>query len=419
MRVKRWLLLATFGVVLISVGALGVALIANMVIFDLLGDVNNFFRLHMGRPVTAVVVPLGLALIIAGVLCLALGIRGVVHSITSVISPQSQKRLADVVFRKRYLQHGINIVVVGGGTGLSTMLRGLKEYTSNITAIVTVADDGGSSGRLQKEFGMLPPGDIRNCLVALADTEPLMQEVFQHRFNGQADGLSGHSLGNLLLAALTQLRQGDFECAVKDAARVLAVRGSVLPSTVERVALEAELADGRRISGESNIGHAPEPPARVWLAPEAPKAVPGALAAIANADIIVLGPGSVYTSVIPNLLIPEIAEAISRSRALKVYICNVMTQPGETQGYTAFQHMETIARHAGRRVFDYVLVNDRVPRTDLLAKYEVKGQTMVSPDVEHIRRQGYKCIVGDFISETNLVRHDPEKLARAIAGLVD
>ncbi len=418
MHVKRWLVLATFGVLLITAGGLGAALIGNMVVFDRLADVNNFFQRSIGQPVTAVVVPLGLVLIAAGALCLGLGIWGLVRSISSAISPNSHKRLADVVYRNRYLQQGGNIVVIGGGTGLSTMLRGLKEYTSNITAIVTVADDGGSSGRLQKEFGMLPPGDIRNCLVALADAEPLMSEVFQHRFNGQS-ALTGHSLGNLFLAAMTQLREGDFERAVKDAARVLAIHGSVLPSTTERVTLEAELADGSRVSGESSITRTGAPVVRVWLNPPAPRPVDDAITAIETADLIVLGPGSVFTSIIPNLLIPEITDAIARSKALKVYICNVMTQPGETVGFSACDHVDAIAWHAGKRVFDYVLVNDRVPRKDLLSKYEVHGQTVVKPDVDRIRRQGYKCITGDFISQTNLVRHDPGELARAIARLVD
>lgn len=419
MRVKRWLLLATLGVLLITGGGLGAALIANMVVFDLVGDVNNYSRLHLGVPVTALVVPAGIVLIAAGMVCLALGIRGLVRSVASVLDPYSQHRLAEVVYRKRYLQQGSNIVVVGGGTGLSTMLRGLKEYTSNITAVVTVSDDGGSSGRLQQEMGILPPGDIRNCLVALADDEAVMRELFQHRFNGEMTALSGHSLGNIILAGMTQLRAGDFERAVKEIARVLAIRGSVLPSTVDRVAVRAVMADGTEIRGESNIGKARGPVATIALEPSRPRPLQDVLDAIAAADLIVLGPGSVFTSIIPNLLIPEIADAIARADALKVYICNVMTQPGETDGFKASDHVDAVLRHVGKRVFDYVLVNNRVPRKDLLAKYEVHGQTMVEPDVEKIRRQGIECIVGDFISETNLVRHDPQKLARAIARLVE
>lgn len=419
MRVKRWLLLATFGVLLISFGSLGVALIANMAVFDLLGEFNNYIRLRTGQPVSAVVVPFGLALIVTGLLCLALAIRFLVRDIASVLKPGGEKRLADVIFRTRYLQQGGDIVVIGGGTGLSTMLRGLKEFTSNLTAIVTVADDGGSSGRLQRELGILPPGDIRNCLVALADAEPLMRQVFQHRFNGQLSGLAGHSLGNLFLAAMAQLREGDFEAAVRDAAKVLAIRGTVLPSTTERVTLEAEMTDGSRVVGESAITRAPGKVARVTINPPGVRPVPAALEAIARADLIVLGPGSVYTSIIPNLLIPDLVDAIARSRAVKVYICNVMTQPGETDGYRASDHVDALVRHAGKRVFDYVLANDRAPRADLLAKYEGSGQTMVEPDVDRIRNLGYRCIVGDFISETDLVRHDTDKLARAIARLVD
>lgn len=419
MRVKRWLLLATLGVLLITAAGLGLALIANMAVFDLVGDINNFFRFHTGQPAAAVVLPLCLVLLAGGMLCLGFGIRGAVLSVASAVSPHTAHGLADAVFRTRYLQQGSSIVVIGGGTGLSTMLRGLKEYTSNITAVVTVSDDGGSSGRLQKELGVLPPGDIRNCLVALADAEPLMREVFQHRFNGEVSGLSGHSLGNLFLAAMTQLREGDFERAVRDAAKVLAIRGNVLPSTTQPVVLHAEMADGTRITGESSIARSHGPVARVALSPEDPCPVADALEAIRHADLIVLGPGSVFTSVIPNLLIPGMSEAIARSRALRVYICNVMTQPGETDGFKASDHVEAIIRHAGKRVFDYVLVNGRVPRRDLMAKYEVHGQMRVEPDVESIRQQGFECIVGDFISETDLVRHDPVKLARAIARLVE
>lgn len=419
MRVKRWLLLGAFGVLLVATGSLGVAMMANMVIFDLMGALNNFTRLHAGHSLSTVGVPAGLAVMVAGLVCLALAIRGLVHDIACGLRPKSEQRLADVIFRTRLLEQGGNIVVIGGGTGLSTMLRGLKEYTSNITAIVTVSDDGGSSGRLQREMGMLPPGDIRNCLIALADAEPEMRRALQHRFDGEAGGLSGHSLGNLFLAAMTQIHGGDFEAAVKEAGKVLAIRGTVLPSTVERVSLEAEMADGTWVRGESNITQARKRIQRIFLRPPDARPVPDALDAIAHADLIVLGPGSVYTSIIPNLLIPGIPEAIARSPALKVYICNVMTQPGETDGYTAADHVQAVVQHAGRRVFDYVLVNDRKPRADLLQKYEASGQQMVEPDVERIRAMGYQCIVGDFISETDLVRHDTEKLARAIAQLVE
>jgi uncharacterized cofD-like protein len=228
-------------------------------------------------------------------------------------------------FRRQSLRRGQRIVAVGGGTGLPVLLRGLKKYTSNITAIVTAADDGGSSGRLRGEFGILPPGDIRNCLAALAETEMLMEKLFQYRF-GQGDGLAGHCLGNLLITALVDIT-GDFQTAIKETSHVLKVRGQVLPSTLDQVTLNAELADGSHVFGQSRISKVDAPIKSVFLTPAICKAVPEAVTAIEQADMILLGPGSLFTSVIPNLLVPDISAAVNQSHAVKCYICNIMTQP--------------------------------------------------------------------------------------------
>jgi len=416
MRVKRWLLLVPVG---LAAAIAGVVLLANIRIVDVLGVVASeafrLFGLRLDEPATQI--PTGIGLIILGLLLIFISLRQVVRSITSVVSPEAQGKLADVVFQRRYLSQGQRIVVIGGGTGLSTMLRGLKQHTSNIVAVVTVTDDGGSSGRLQREMGMLPPGDIRNCLVALADAEPLMMELFQYRFAEGIEGLDGHSFGNLLIAAMTRIT-GDFERAVKETSNILAIRGRVLPSTIENVRLQAELEDGSFVEGETNIVKSPSPIKHIMLHPSTVKPLDETLKSLELADCIVIGPGSVYTSIIPNLLVQGIPEAIRASNAVKIYVCNVMTQPGETDGYTASDHVKAVAKHTEHRVFQYVLVNQERPSKELLDKYAREGQFFVEPDAQVIREMGYRPIVGDYISQTNVVRHDPEKLAQAILKLI-
>jgi uncharacterized cofD-like protein len=333
---------------------------------------------------------------------------GLNRSIVSAIAPEHLHELPDVIHRKMSLGQGARIVVIGGGTGLSTMLRGLKRYTSNLAAVVTMTDDGGSSGLLQKQLGgILPPGDIRNCLVALADAEPLMQQLFQYRFATKdgADGLSGHSFGNLLIAAMADIT-GDFERAVEETSNILAIRGRVLPSTVENVVLVGEMEDGTEVTGETAIAHASSKVERIKLCPDAPRPLPDVITAIREADVIVLGPGSVFTSVVPNLLVREISEAIAASRAVKVYVCNVMTQPGESDNFSASDHLRVIEAHAGRRIVDHVLVNKTRPSDELLARYQKTGAEWVAPDVDRITAMGYRVVLGSFISESAVVRHD-------------
>ena len=294
---------------------------------------------------------------------------------------------------------------------------GLKEYTDHLTAVVTVFDDGGSSGRLRRELGILPPGDIRDCLVALAESEPLMTRLFEYRFQG--GGLDGHAFGNLFIASLAGVT-GDLESAVKETSKVLNIRGRVLPSAVQDVVLVASFDDGSVIEGESEITRARRRIARVALKPADVAPVPEVLQAIAEAELIVLGPGSLFTSVIPNLLVRGIADAIRANRqARRVYVCNVMTQPGETEGFSASEHVRRLIDQVGPDLFSHVLVNVERPRSRaVLARYESEGSIPVEPDLERIRALGIIPVEGDLISEEDVVRHDPEAVAHALMRLL-
>lgn len=423
MRVKRWLVLVPIGLAIVI---LGVGVFTNLRLFDYMQILNElarqaFLRFGIELYMPRVYVPFAIGCVLVGLLLVFISIKQIVGSITSAVASVDKGRLADMVFQKRYLAQGYRLVAVGGGTGLSTLLRGLKEYTSNITAIVTVTDDGGSSGALTRQFGMLPPGDIRNCLVALADSETLMTELLQYRFNGKTPpsgvSLEGHSFGNLLLMAMTHVT-GDFEMAVKETSRVLAIRGSVLPSTTQGVSLLAEMATGELVEGETNILHHPSAIGSVYLNPAHVKPLEEAMEAIRKADAIILGPGSVYTSIVPNLLVDGVAEALHNSNALKVYVCNVMTQPGETDGFSASDHVRALQRHANTKIFDYVLMNNEQPSADMLERYRNTGAELVIPDADVVKNLGYIPVVANLISQTDVVRHSPEDLAAAIMRLV-
>lgn len=308
------------------------------------------------------------------------------------------------------------IVVVGGGTGLSVMLRGLKELPIEITAIVTVADDGGSSGRIRNDLQMPPPGDIRNVMVALGDTEPLLEQVLQYRFRN-GNGLAGHNLGNLMLAALKDIT-GDFNHAIQYMSRVLAVRGQVLPSTGEEVSLCAVMEDGRVVEGESRIPKAGGRIRRVFLKPKVAHPLPEALQAIEAADGIIIGPGSLYTSILPNLLVKGMADAIRKSKAKKIYICNIMTQAGETDHYTAADHVIAIQDHVGENFFDVVIVNKEIPPASIQKRYALEGSCMVRTDMERLKRLGCQVIADDLTQFQKVVRHDAAKLNRWVRRLV-
>lgn len=362
----------------------------------------------------------GFNVLILGLFLVFRSFQQIVRTIVDVIAPEGVQGLPETIYQKKQLERGPRVVVIGGGTGLSVLLRGLKEYTSNITAIVTVSDDGGSSGRLRDDLGILPPGDIRNCLVALADAEPLMKSLFQHRFK-QGD-LSGHNFGNLFIGALAEVT-GDFEEAVRQSSKVLAIRGKVLPSTTRSVVLVGTMADGSQVRGETSIASSGKRIRRVELDPHRVSPPPEALTAIDEADIIVLGPGSLYTSVIPNLLVNGLPQAIRRSKASRIYVCNIMTQPGETLGFSAADHLQAIIDHAGPGLVEHIVVNTGAIPEPILQRYRSQGAEPVLLDRRRLQALGVKIIEGDLVAtdvETNrtpdaeYVRHDSRRLAALI-----
>ena len=435
--VKRWLVLAFAGLLLL---ALGMA--------------------HALRQVTASLDPADPAEAVVGVLTfqwlpyqargillggagVALFLLGAYRLVRSLVDPfallDRDQPMVEVIYQKRFLARGPKIVAIGGGTGLSTLLRGLKEHTSNLTAVVTVADDGGSSGVLRTELGIPAVGDIRNCIVALADSEPLMGRLLQYRFPGSGPavptdpdpskpegaagaagvpldgpfgaetGLGGHALGNLLLAALVQLEHGDFEQGVREMNRVLAVRGQVVPATGTVLTMHARLADGTEVQGQSRIARLSNLD-RVWVTPEDVRPAGDALRAIADADVIVLGPGSLFTSLLPALLVRGIAEAIAASGAMVMFACNVATQPGETAGYDLADHLDALARHGVAHLPDVVLANNRF---NAIAPEGWHGQPVRLrwPPSE---RTSARLVLDDLVDPVNAHHHDPERLAGAI-----
>ena len=414
--VKRWGLVMTLGVLLVSAG---VALIVNIQLLGLLESVIFQVALSLLIFTGGMVSPLlfGAVLIVGGAVVGFIGLRGAIRSITGALIPPGKTPLIEVLRQQRRRGRGRRVVVVGGGTGLSTLLRGLKAYTDNITAVVTVFDDGGSSGRLRRELGILPPGDIRDCLVALAESEPLMTELFEYRFQGGA--LDGHAFGNLFIASLAGVT-GDVENAIRQTSKVLNIKGRVLPSAVEDVVLVAEFSDGTMIEGESQITKAGRRIRRVTLKPPDVAPAPEVLHALADAELIVLGPGSLYTSVIPNLLVRGVADAVRANHgATRLYVCNVMTQPGETDGYAASDHVRVLQRLIAPDIVTHALVNTRPPRQRaLLARYEAEGAHPVAADLDAIRELGVTPIAADLISEVDVVRHDPEALARALVRIL-
>jgi uncharacterized cofD-like protein len=406
--VKRWLLLAALGATLFVNGVSryltdeGTTLRVNEFVDWL---VSEFFPPGY----------LSWIFMILGALLVALGIWRWLNAIVTAVAPYGTDDVIGAI-RGRRLERGYKIVVVGGGTGLSTMLRGLKKLTTKLSAVVTVSDDGGSSGRLQKELGVLPPGDIRNCLVALADDEALVTELFRYRFS-EGEGLSGHSFGNLFLAAMTGIT-GNFDEAIKVSSRVLNVKGRVLPSTLAVARLCAKMSDGTVVEGESQITGTHGTIEEVFLDPPHAAPLDEVITAIREADAIVLGPGSLYTSIMPNLLVDRIGREIEAAGAVKIYVCNVMTQPGETDGYSASAHVRALLRGAGANVCEIAVVNDELPRK-LRDEYAEEGQFPVAIDEDQLRELGVKVVRANVISETQTVRHDSDRLAAVVVGIID
>lgn len=414
MNLKRWLFLFTIGAVF---SAIGIALVFN---YQFIGFIEEllFRMMYMatGEYYGAISMAGGIIVLLVGLVVMFYATRRIVHSVMESVLPGESTSLIERIFRQRKLNKGPAITVVGGGTGLSVLLRGMKYITHNCTAVVSTADNGGSSGRLRQELGIIPPGDLRNCLVALADTEPLMEKVMQYRFKGETP-LAGHNLGNLFIAALAEA-EGSMEAGLVAASGILKVRGHVVPSTLEDVNLMAEMVDGSVVRGESEIPLAGKRIKKLGIIPADAKATKGAIAAIMDADVLIVGPGSLYTSVVANLLVPEIKKAIIESKAVKIYVCNVMTQPGETDGYGAFEHVKAIIDHVGEQFLDYVVVNNQTVTAAQLAMYQEKGSMPVSPDIEQIRQLGIQVVANSLISTDDFVRHNPVKLAQSIISLV-
>jgi len=412
MQVKRWLLVLIAGITLFGLGCAYL--------------LRDLYDIHPLAPVfyylTLQFIPRWGRALLFGLVGSALIAMGLLRMNQALLAPfvhPGQEKVVDALYRHRQRRRGPKVVALGGGTGLSVLLRGMKEYTDHLTAIVTVADDGGSSGRLRQELGVLPPGDFRNCIVALSDAEGLTSRLFQYRF-GEGMGLNGHSFGNLFIVAMAEVT-GSFEQALVESSRVLAVRGQVLPSTLQNVTLCADLREEqageeggwRRVEGESSITQQLGAIERVFLEPEEVPAYPEAVKAILEADLIVAGPGSLYTSVLPNLLVPDVTRAIRASRALKVYVCNVATQSGETDGYGVEDHMRAIREHVGQPLFDTVLANDRF-----------LGPVAAPSGAQWVRlpeedQSGYRLVAADLVDEDLPWRHDSGKLARHLIELYE
>jgi uncharacterized cofD-like protein len=405
--VKRWLVLLFVGITLLSLGAAYVL----VAIYREQSFPETFYYLtlqFLPRPVRAVLFGT------AGVGLVIFSVWKLNQSLLSALAPR-QTNLVETLYRRRQRQRALKIVAIGGGTGLSTLLRGLKGHTENLTAIVTVADDGGSSGRLREELGLLPPGDFRQCIAALAEAEPLMARLLEYRF-GQGSGLNGHSFGNLFIAAMAGIT-GNFESALSESSRVLAVRGKILPSTLLNVTLCAEVRGTNerqvaQVRGESQIAKFGLPVERVYLEPEHAPAYPGAVRAILEADLIIAGPGSLFTSVIPNLLVQDIRNALNASAAEKVYICNVATEHGETDGYTLQDHVEALKVHTQSPIFTTVLANDNW-RGKLPPHAQIEFVTP-RPQERSAHTLADNVVLRDVVDDRFPWRHDPDKLAHEI-----
>ncbi len=399
MGVKRWLTLSFIGIVLVVAGG------------QFLAGPTTPFR------------AIGILYMFLGIVVIALGMKQIMFTFLGVVLPGRQEELVDLVYHKKHLERGLKIVTIGGGTGLSTLLHGLKQYTSNLTAIVTVADEGGSSGKLRQDFDIIPPGDIRNCLVALADTSPLMEDLFQYRFEGDSS-LSGHSFGNIFILALSRVSNG-FEKALEAASKILAIRGRVLPSSLDRVRLSAELEDGSTDLGEENITRRKNasPIKKLSLIPADCKPNTAAIEAIKEADVVILGPGSLYTSIIPNLLIGAVSEAVNSSCAIKIYVCNVMTQKGESDNYKSSDHLKALFFNTKLRHINYCIVNNSHISKQLAERYAKQGSYQVDADTNEIKKMGITPIEDSFTTinpqeKKDYLRHNPRRLAKTIIDII-
>lgn len=409
LKLKRWFALIVLGSVL---AAVGITLFFKLQpIYFLVKYAKKLF--HTIQPEIA-----GVFLVVIGAVIFVKAWQETNFSMMDIKGQRSRKAMGEALYRRMKLNHGPKIVAIGGGTGLSTLLKGIKKLTNNITAIVTVGDDGGSSGRLREEMGILPPGDIRNCIAALADADDIVTQLFQYRFK-TGEGIKGHSFGNLFITAMSAIC-GDMVSAIRESSKVLLIRGRVLPATVDDMRLVARMEDGSVVKGESNIPEAGKKIIDLSSEPVNCKPTKEVIEAINAADLIILGPGSLYTSIIPNLLVSGVAEAVSNSNAAKIYVCNIMSQPGETDNYSVSDHIKALFRHAvksgaNKKLFDAVLVNDTLP-LNLAKKYEEKNSLPVEEDTGEIKNMGIEIVRAKLIEDNKegLVRHNPSRVAKAI-----
>lgn len=412
LQIKRWMILFSTGLIILIFGA---TLIINYQLFGALEDeVLYLLYVWTGSYNYFFLVGTGILLAISGIYIMYVSVRKMVKRFLQLLVPD-QKELSKKLISKVELAKGVHVVAIGGGHGLSMLLRGMKKRTSNLSAIVTVADDGGSSGRLREEMDIIAPGDLRNCLVAMAEKESVLEQLFQYRFGGNGE-LSGHSLGNLFLAALIK-EFGSVQFALEAASKVLNIRGKVMPSTPEKIKLRALMADGKIVEGETEIAEYPARIKKITTIPENPIAVGAALEAIRKADIITLGPGSLYTSVLPNLAVGEIMQAIKESKAPCIYICNVMTQSGETEGYTVSDHVQALYEHIGKNIIDCVLINNVLPSEENIEKYAISNSKPVEIDEEKLIEKGIQFVACDLIGKSKGAVHDMDILADKIISI--
>jgi len=406
MTVKRWAALAALSMLIFILG---------LVLLFGREPIRCLYALFAPLPAYALLI--GSLLLLVGLIGAGVGINRFLRSIIKGVAPEALGQAGEVIYSKRLLSRGPRVVALGGGTGLAALLRGLKGFTSNITAVVAVMDTGGSSGRLRREMDILPPGDIRNCIIALADDESRMASLFQHRFHGGS--LDGHSLGNLVIAGLKE-RLGRFDLAIEEMSHILNIRGRVLPATLEQVDLVAEMEDGEFVRGEEEIATDPRRIKRMLLSQQPVPPYGRILEEIERAELIVLGPGSLFTSIIPNLLVEDVAQELERSKAKKFYIVNLMTQPGETDGFTAQDHLKALGRYIDISTWDYVIVNSQPAPEHLLGQYAAEGSVPVVNDLAGLERPG--VIAAELLEIVELegkptVKHDSRKLAKLIMGV--
>ena len=414
LRIKRWFLLIALGA---AIAVIGITFMFKMEpLYYIVDKAKDLF--HMVPPE-----PVGVLLVLVGIVIFMSAWKKTNVSMLADDDNITLRRqdMGEVLYRKMKLDHGPKIVAIGGGTGLSTLLRGIKKITNNVTAIVTVGDDGGSSGRLREQMGVLPPGDIRNCIAGLADDDNIVTKLFQYRFK-TGEGLEGHSFGNLFITAMTAIC-GDMVSAIRESSKVLLIRGRVLPATCDDMKLYAKMEDDSIVRGESNIPEAGKKIMQLCCEPSNCKPAPDVIDAIKNADLIVMGPGSLYTSVISNFLVEDLTRAVWKSKAKKIYVCNAMTQPGETDNYSVSDHVKTIFEHvrlddiddSNKNFFDTVLVNNAMPK-NLAEKYEKAGSYPVDIDLGELKKLGLEVVERPLLEDNKegLVRHNYDNLARAI-----